>query len=351
MEDRVLMKGNEAVGEAAVRAGCDCYYGYPITPQNELTAYMAAHMPAHGRVFLQAESEIAAISMVFGSAAAGKRAMTSSSSPGISLKQEGISFLAGARLPAVIVNVQRAGPGLGDITPSQADYFQAVKGGGHGDYHMIVLAPDSVQEMYDLTFQAFTLADRYRTPVMVLTDGRLGQMTEQLVLGDAPPPAPPAKPWAVTGCYGREPNMIRSLFLQEGDLTALNQLLQSGYRDIAAKEVRYEARHLDDCDVLVVAYGTSARVAKGAVSACREQGLRVGLLRPQTLWPFPSAAIRQAAARVRAVLVVEMSAGQMLEDVQLAVLGACPVRLHGTLGGQVPTVSEVCATLRGMLGS
>ena len=264
MPDRVLMLGNDAVGEGAIRAGCDCYFGYPITPQNELTAYMAAQMPGHGRVFIQAESELAAVSMVYGAASAGKRAMTSSSSPGISLKQEGISFLAGAELPSVIVNVQRGGPGLGNIAPAQGDYFQAVKGGGHGDYHTIVLAPDSVQEMHDLTRLAFDLGDRYRNPVMILTDGRLGQMMEPVHLYGGPPPQIPEKPWALTGAKGRKPNCIRSLLLVDGELEAHNLRLQAKYRDIASREVRYEERETADCDVLIMAYGTCARIAKGS---------------------------------------------------------------------------------------
>jgi len=338
---RALLSGNEAVCEGALFAGCDGYYGYPITPQNEITAYMARQMPDRGRIFIQAESELAAISMVFGTAAAGKRAMTSSSSPGISLKQEGISYLAGAELPAVIVNIQRAGPGLGNITPSQADYFQATKGGGHGDYHQIVLAPDSVPEMYELTVLAFELADKYRTPVMVLADGRLGQMMEPLELRAGAAPAPPAKPWALTGAAGRAPNTIRSLYLVEGELEALNLKLQQKYERIRAREVRYEERATAACDVLLVAYGTSARVAKGVVAALRPRGVKVGLLRPITLWPFPYEAVAAAAGRARGVLVVEMSSGQMLEDVRLAVEGKTPVCGEGRMGGGVPTQSEI----------
>ena len=340
MPERVLMNGNTALGEAAIRAGCDCYFGYPITPQNELTSYMATHMPPHGRTFVQAESEIAAINMVYGASAAGRRAMTSSSSPGVSLKQEGISTLAGAELPAVIVNVQRGGPGLGNIAPAQADYFQAVKGGGHGDYHQIVLAPDSVQEMHDLTFTAFDLADRYRGPAMLLTDGRLGQMMEPFELR---PPVPPCgdKPWAVTGAAGRAPNMIRSLYLVVEELEQINLKLQAKYRQIESEEVMFEERMTDDCDVLLVAYGSSARVCKGALSDARAAGLKVGLLRPITLWPFPTTRIRELAARVKAVLVVEMSAGQLIEDVQLAVAGQTEVLLENRLGGFVPSQHDV----------
>lgn len=341
MTDRVLMTGNDAVGEGAIRAGCDCCYGYPITPQNELTAYMAKHMPEKGRVFIQAESELAAINMVFGTAAAGKRAMTTSSSPGISLKQEGISYLAGAELPAVIVNVQRGGPGLGNIAASQADYFQATKGGGHGDYHQIVLAPDSVQEMHDLTILAFELADKYRTPVMVLTDGRLGQMMEPIRLHENEPPPVPDKPWAVTGAMGRKPNIIRSLYLGEGELEQVNIRLQENYRKICKHEIRYEERMVDDCDVLLVAYGTSARIAKGALDTARSRELKAGLLRPISLWPFPYDRISEISERVKAVLVIEMSSGQMLEDVRLAVNGKLPVFFEGRMGGSVPTENDI----------
>lgn len=334
--NRVLVTGNDAVGEGAIRAGCDCYFGYPITPQNELTAYMACHMPEHGRVFVQAESETAAINMVFGTAVAGKRAMTSSSSPGISLKQEGISYIAGCRLPAVIVNIQRGGPGLGNIAPSQADYFQAVKGGGHGDYHMIVLAPHSVQEMHDLTILAFELADKYRTPVMILADGRLGQMMEPIVFHQGPPPPVPDKPWALTGAAGRESRHIKSLFLKDGDLEDLNKTLQSVYSIISESEVRCEETLTADCDVAVVAYGTCARIGSAAVSAARDMGIKAGLLRPITLWPFPGRRLRALAGRVKGVVVVEMSAGQMLEDVELAVSGKTRVVFEGRMGGGVP---------------
>lgn len=350
--DRHFMTGNDAIGEGAIRAGCDCYYGYPITPQNELTAYMAKHMPRLGRVFLQAESELAAINMVFGSAVAGKRAMTSSSSPGVSLKQEGISYIAGAELPAVIVNVQRGGPGLGNIAPSQADYFQATKGGGHGDYHQVVLAPWSVQEMHDLTFDAFGLADRYRTPVMVLADGRLGQMMEPLILHDpAEPVDDGAKPWALTGCAGREPRMIRSLYLEDGALEAVNLRLQQRYRTIRDREVRAAEQDADTCEILVVAYGTCARIAQGAMEAGRANGYRLGLLRPVTLWPFPAARLRELAAGKKAVLVVEMSSGQMLEDVQLAVAERVPVYFEGRMGGAVPNVSDVLKAVEGIEAS
>ena len=344
MSSRILMTGNDAVGKGAVDAGCDCYFGYPITPQNELTAYMSLHMPMNERVFIQAESEIAAINMVYGASAAGKRAMTSSSSPGISLKLEGISYIAGSELPAVIVNVQRAGPGLGDITPSQADYFQAVKGGGHGDYNLIVLAPNSVQEMYDLTCLGFDLADKYRAPVMILSDGRIGQMMEPIVI-EKHKPKLVDKPWALTGCKGRKPNIVRSLLLGEGVLEAHNAKLQAKYAEIKKNELLFEEYMTDDCDCLLVAYGTSARIARGAVDMAREDGKKVGLLRPITLWPFPSDAIRKLSQKVKKIITVELSAGQMIEDVQLATNGNCPVEFVGRTGGGIPSETSIIEKL------
>lgn len=341
MAERILMTGNDAIGEGAIRAGCDAYYGYPITPQNELTAYMATHMPRLNRVFIQAESEIAAVNMVFGTAVAGKRAMTSSSSPGISLKQEGISNLAAAQLPSVIVNVMRGGPGIGNIAPSQSDYFQAVKGGGHGDYRLPVLAPSSVQESHDLTIEAFALADKYRSPVMILTDGRIGQMMEPLRLHTRPIPAPPPKPWALTGAKGRKSIFVRSLMLNDGDLEKHNLKLQKKFKKITAAEIRFEETSVADCDLLLVAYGTSARVANSALEEARRTGLRVGLLRPITLWPFPSGRIALHSSRCRAVVCVEMSAGQMVEDVRLAVNGRTPVLFEGRMGGAVPETRDV----------
>ncbi|MBA4388329.1 MAG: 3-methyl-2-oxobutanoate dehydrogenase subunit VorB, partial [Verrucomicrobia bacterium] len=301
MQARVLMTGNEALAEGAIRAGCDAYFGYPITPQNEITAYMAKHMPAKGRVFIQAESEVAAINMVFGAAVAGKRGMTSSSSPGISLKQEGISYLAAAELPAVIVNVQRGGPGLGNISPGQADYFQATKGGGHGDYHQIVLAPESVQEMHDFVFRAFELADKYRTPVMILSDGRIGQMMEPLQLFEGAAPPVPPKPWAINGAKGRKPQFVRSLFLNDDELEERNFILQKKYAEIRKKEVTYQEHLTKGCDVLVVAYGTCARIARGAVNSLKDRKIRVGILRPITLWPFPYDRIAEIAAKTKGV--------------------------------------------------
>ena len=348
---RVLMMGNEAAAEAAIRAGCQCYFGYPITPQNELAAYMAKHMPERGRVFIQAESELAAINMVFGASVAGVRAMTSSSSPGISLKQEGISYLAGCQLPAVIINVQRGGPGLGSIDPSQGDYFQATKGGGHGDYHIIVLAPASVQEMHDMTLQAFRLADQYRIPVMILADGRVGQMMEPVRLHDAPPPPTPPKPWALTGAKGRPPQYIRSLFLEEGALEKHNRELQACYRQIAAAETKAEETETGDCEWLIAAWGTCARISKGVVRKARAQGIKAGLVRPITLWPFPHEHLAHLAHQVKALLVVEMNCGQMLEDVRLAVNGAAPVHFSGFPGGRVPTETDVLNALTALIAT
>jgi 2-oxoglutarate ferredoxin oxidoreductase subunit alpha len=344
MSSRILMTGNDAVGKGAVDAGCESYFGYPITPQNEITAYMSLHMPMNDRVFIQAESEIAAINMVYGASATGKRTMTSSSSPGISLKLEGISYIAASELPAVIVNVQRAGPGLGDITPSQADYFQAVKGGGHGDYNLIVLAPNSVQEMYDLTVLGFALADKYRAPVMILSDGRIGQMMEPITI-EKHTPKVVDKPWALTGCKGRKPNVIKSLLLGEGVLEAHNAKLQAKYAEIKKQEVLFDEYMTDDCDVLLVAYGTSARIARGAVDMARKDGRKVGLLRPITLWPYPSDAIAKYSKTVKKIITIELSAGQMVEDVRLAANGRCPVEFVGRTGGGIPSEKSILEQL------
>lgn len=343
------MCGNEAVGEAAVRAGCQCYFGYPITPQNELTAYMSRRMLEEGRVFIQSESELAAISMVFGASAIGARAMTSSSSPGISLKQEGISYLAGCELPAVIVNMMRGGPGLGNIGPAQSDYFQATRGGGHGDYRTPVLAGASVQELADLTYLAFDLADLYRSPVLILGDGILGQMMEPVSFS---PPAPvklPSKDWILDGARGRPPRSIKSLFLGPGALDAHNQKLQSKYRTIEEKEVRFEELGLEDARLILVAYGISARLSREVVKKMRGEGDKVGLLRPITLWPFPYRRIGELARADVVFLVVEMSYGQMVEDVRLAVEGRCPVEFYGRGGGEILTVEEIGEAARGYL--
>jgi 2-oxoglutarate ferredoxin oxidoreductase subunit alpha len=337
---RVLMTGNEAIAEAAIRCGCGLYAGYPITPQNELTAYMAKNMPENNRVFIQAESELAAINMVFGASAAGVRAMTSSSSPGISLKQEGISYLAGCELPAVIVNIMRGGPGLGNISPSQSDYFQATKGGGHGDYRSIVLAPSSVQEAYRLMFDAFDLADKYRNPVMILGDGMLGQMMEPLSLKPGKIVHYP-KPWALTGCAGREPNIIRSLLLKDGALEALNLKLQKKYAAAQVKEQRWEEQFKNDAKIIIVAYGGMARIAKSVVRELRQKNKKVGLIRPISLWPFPVKAFAGAGRAKLKYLVLEMSYGQMVEDVRLAVNCAAPVEFLGRAGGGILTEEEI----------
>jgi 2-oxoglutarate ferredoxin oxidoreductase subunit alpha len=343
---RELMTGNEAAAEGAIQAGCRYYYGYPITPQNEIPAYMSRRMREVGGIFIQAESELAAISMVHGSAAAGARAMTSSSSPGISLKQEGLSYLAGSELPAVIINVQRAGPGLGDIRPAQSDYFQATRGGGHGDYRVIVLAPASVQEMFDFTAEAFDLADKWRLPVMVLADGQIGQMMEPMEVRERPKADLPPKDWALTGAAaGRSKRLIKSFFPVVGDLTEFNEHLRRKHAEIEAAEVRCEGVQLNDADVVIVAYGTMARIAKAVVRDERRRGARVGLLRPITLWPFPSAPLAALAERGARFLVVEMSLGQMVEDVRLAVNGRRPVAFFGLAGGAVPTSSQIAQAL------
>jgi len=343
------MCGNEACGEGAILAGCKFYAGYPITPQNELTSYAAKRMNETGGVFIQAESELAAINMVFGASAAGVRAMTSSSSPGMSLKQEGISYMAGCELPCVIVNMQRGGPGLGNIAPAQGDYFQAVKGGGHGDYKIIVLAPSSVQELLEYTFLAFDLADKYRNPACILGDGLLGQMMEPIEIPSNLVPEIPEKPWALTGCKGRKPNVIRSLILAEGALEEHNKHLQAKYGQIKAAEVRVETLGVKDCDIVLVAYGSIARIAKAAMELARAEGLKVGFVRPITLWPFPETSIAEIAGRAKKFLVVEMSAGQMVEDVRLAVNGRAEVAFYGRMGGGIPTEEEVFEQIRKLI--
>jgi len=343
---RTLMCGNEALAEAAIIAGCDAYFGYPITPQNEITAYMSRRMAEEGRVFVQSESELAAINMVFGAAATGKRSMTSSSSPGVSLMQEGMSFLAGAELPAVVVNVMRGGPGLGNIAPSQGDYYQATRGGGHGDYRHIVLGPSSVQELADCMPLAFDLADQYRITVMVLADGVLGQMMEPVTLEPKPRRPLPAKEWALTGMKDREQNIVRSLWLGEGALEELNNNLEAKYQQIRDNEILCEEYRVDNAEIIIVAYGIAARISRAAVDRARDEGIPVGLIRPITLWPFPSAQISAAAETFRMFLTVEMSSGQMIDDVKLAVEGRCPVLLHGRPGGGVPTVDEILDKIR-----
>ena len=348
MTERVLMKGNEAIAEAAIAAGCDAYFGYPITPQAEILEWMARRMPELGRVFIQAESELGAINMALGAAATGARVLVSSSGPGISLMAEAMSYMAGSELPMVLINVMRGGPGLGSIQPSQSDYFQATRGHGHGDYRVPVLAPSSIAEAIELVPVAFEIAERYRTPVMYLTDGSLGQAMEPVV--------PRFRSlehrtfvWALTGAADRAPRVVRSLHLQADDLEAHDLVLQAKYRDIERHEVRWAGDRLDDAELVIVAYGTAARVATTAMTRARAAGLRVGLFRPISLWPFPSAALRDLAPRLRAILVVEMSAGQMVEDVRLAVEGRTAVHFHGRMGGVVPMPGEIVRAVESVL--
>ena len=347
MSEKVLMKGNEAIAEAAIRAGCRHYFGYPITPQTEIAAYMAKKMPKIGGTFLQAESEIAAINMVYGVSSAGLRVMTSSSSPGVSLKGEGLSYLAGADLPALIVNVQRGGPGLGGIQPSQSDYFQATRGGGHGDYHMIVLAPASVQEMAELTVKGFELADAYRMTSMILADGTMGQMMEPVALDDLPVSPMPEKPWATTGTGMKRPhNIVNSLFLQPEELEKFNFERYERYAKIEANEARCEEYLMDDADICIAAFGIAARVSKNAIDEARKEGIKVGLIRPITLWPFPKAAFRKAADHVKQIISVELSMGQMIEDVRLASECRVPVSLCNRAGGMIPSPDQVLEAIR-----
>ena len=335
------MKGNEAIAEAAIIAGCRHYFGYPITPQTEVAAYMAKRMPKIGGVFLQAESEIAAINMVYGVAATGLRVMTSSSSPGISLKGEGLSYLAGADLPALVVNVQRGGPGLGGIQPAQSDYFQATKGTAHGDFHMLVLAPSSVQEMAELTVKGFELADKYRMTSMLLADGTMGQMMEPVSLDFDIKPAP-EKPWAVTGTkMQRKHNIINSLYLKPDQLEKTNFERYERYKVIKETEVMYEEYLMDDAEICIGAFGIAARVAKNAIDEARKQGIKVGLIRPITLWPFPEKQFAKAAEKCKAFISVELSMGQMIEDIRLAVAGKAPVSLCNRSGGMIPSPEQV----------
>ena len=348
-----LMKGNEAIAEAAIRAGCDAYFGYPITPQSEIMEYLAAEEPLKrtGMVLLQVESEIAAINMVFGAAATGKKVMTSSSGPGISLKQEGLSYIAGAELPCLVVNVMRGGPGLGTIQPSQADYFQATKGGGHGDYRLIVLAPASVQEMSDFVPLAFELAFKYRNPVMILSDGVIGQMMEKVELFDQKPRNTKFdQSWVTTGkTSDRERNIITSLDLDPARMERHNQHLQAKYQKIRENEVRYEEIECADAEYLMIAFGSSSRICQKTVKLAREEGIKAGLLRPITLFPFPEKIINQMAARVKGMLTVELNSGQMLEDVKLAVNGQKKVDFYGRMGGMIPTPDEVLKELKNKL--
>jgi 2-oxoglutarate ferredoxin oxidoreductase subunit alpha len=337
--NKVFISGNHACAEAAIRAGCKCYFGYPITPQNELGEYMADHLRKAGGVFIQSESETAAINMVIGASCTGARAMTSSSSPGISLKQEGISFLAGFELPAVIVNVMRGGPGLGNIAPAQGDYFQATRGGGHGDYRTPVYAPASVQEIADLTFNAFNVADKYRTPVMMLSDGMMGQMKEPVVFPE-PVAKLPEKEWALKGRGDGPSRYMASLVLDVMEMERHNWKLVRKFNEIEMNEIRYEEYMVDDAEIIVIAYGTTARIAKGAIKRVRKDGVRAGMIRPITLWPFPKKVLNDLASRVKQFVVFEMSTGQMLEDVQIALAGKADIIFHGRPGGVVPTPIE-----------
>lgn len=354
MEEIRLMKGNEAIAHAAIRYGCDGYFGYPITPQSEVLETLEAEMPweTTGMVVLQAESEVAAINMVYGGASTGKAVMTSSSSPGVSLKQEGISFIAAASLPALILNVMRGGPGLGTIQPSQADYFQAVKGGGHGDYHLIVLAPSSVQEMADFVGLGFDLAFKYRNPAMILADGLVGQMMEKVVLPEQRPRRTDEEirkqcPWAATGRIGgRKRNVITSLELESSKMEIINEQLQAKYRDIEANETRWEEIATEDADYLIISFGSVARISTKARELAESEGLKVGIIRPITLWPFPSEAICKAAEGKKGILVVEINAGQMIEDVRLAVHDSLPVKHFGRMGGIIPSPSEIVEALK-----
>ncbi len=339
---KVLMDGNSAIGEAAIRAGCQCYFGYPITPQNELTEYMATNLSRRkGCSFVQAESEIAAINMVYGASLVGARTMTSSSSPGISLKQEGISYLAACELPSVIVNMQRGGPGLGSIAAAQSDYFQATRGGGHGDYRTIVLAPSSVQELADLTIRAFDLSDKYKVPVIVLGDGVLGQMKEPVEFTREAPTVPPIRENSLRGAKGRPSKIVKTFTSNPSELEEINWSLFRRYNLIKKQETSFETFMTDDAKLIVVAFGIAARIAKGAIRNLRSEGLKVGLMRPITLWPFPDEKIRELAKDVNQFLVFEMNMGQMLEDVQLALEGRGEIGFYGRPGGVIPTPSEV----------
>ena len=341
MGDRVLMKGNEAIAQAAISAGCRHFFGYPITPQTEVAAYMSKMMPKVGGVYLQGESEVASINMVLGAAAAGVRVMTSTSSPGISLMSEGISYIAGSDVPCVIVNVQRGGPGLGGIQPSQSDYFQATRSTGHGDFHLIVFAPSTIQETVDLVAKAFDIGDKYRMPVMILSDGMLGQMMEPVVLPEETNTAQ-EKPWAACGHGGKRPhNVINSLYIDPATLESLVRERFEKYKVIQQTEQMAEEYLVDDADIVVVAYGASSRVSRSAVDMARKQGIKAGLIRPITLWPYPVDAIKKAAKTAKQFLSVEMSMGQMVDDVRLAVVGKVPVDFYGRTGGIIPTPKEV----------
>ncbi len=339
-EERVLIRGCVALAQGAIQAGCRFYFGYPITPQNDIPEYLSEHLPRAGGVFIQAESELASINMLMGAAAAGERAMTSSSGPGISLMQEGISYMAGSELPGVIVNVTRSGPGLGGIAPTQGDYKQATHGGGHGDYRMIVLAPNSVQEMHDLTMEAFNLADAYRNPAMILTDAILGQMKEPMLIENRLSKAPP-KPWAVTGAKGRSPQLVKSLYLKEGEMFEHNWKMYEKYQELAKNEVRAEVDLPEKADLVLVSFGSCSRVVQTAVKKARQRGVNVGMVRPITLFPFPMETIRNAVKQTGRALVVEMNTGQMVDDVRLAAAKEGEIYFKGYPGGAIPTPGEI----------
>ena len=348
---KILMKGNEAIGAAAIKAGCKYFFGYPITPQNEVPEYMARELPKIGGVFVQAESEVAAINMVYGAAGSGVRVMTSSSSPGIALKQEGISYIAGAELPAVIVNIVRGGPGLGSIQPAQSDYNQSTRGGGDGDYKLLVYAPANVQEMVDLLQDAFDKADYYRNPVMVLGDGMIGQMMEPVEFTEREAVKLPAKDWAATGTQGkRKPNVINSLFLQAEDLEKHNINLQVKYKEMLENEQRYEVYNMENAEIICVAYGTTARIVKNAIQTLKEEGINIGLIRPITLWPFPEKAFVELPATAKSFLSVEMSMGQMIDDIKIVSNGRLPVAFYGRSGGMIPSPEGIIGKIKEMLG-
>jgi 2-oxoglutarate ferredoxin oxidoreductase subunit alpha len=343
---KVLMKGNEAIAEAAIRAGCEAYFGYPITPQTEVLEYMSRRMPELGRVFVQAESELGAINMVYGAACTGARVMTTTSSPGYSLMQEGISYITLSFVPCVIVNIMRGGPGLGNIQPAQGDYFQMTKGGGHGDYHLLVLAPSTVQETVDLIVEAFDLADKYRQPVTVIADGWIGQIMEPVDFPEMKAPVRAQHPWALTGAQGRKKNIITSLYLDPLELERENLKLQKIIQEIEEHEVRYAEYMMDDADIVVVAYGTSGRIAKTAVQQARAGGIRVGLFRPITMFPFPYERLDQITQTAKQFLVVELSAGQMIEDVRLGTRQRVPISFYGKMGGLVPLPEDILDQIR-----
>lgn len=349
---KILMKGNEAIGAAAIKAGCHYFFGYPITPQNEIPEFMARELPKVNGCFLQAESEVSAINMVYGAAGCGVRVMTSSSSPGMALKQEGISYIAGAELPCVIVNIVRGGPGLGGIQPAQSDYYQATRGGGNGDYRHIVYAPASLQETVDLVMEAFDVADIYRMPVMVVGDGMIGQMMEPVEFKEPKKRELPEKDWATNGTKGeREPNIINSLFIDPQELEDhVNNRLEAKHKIIEEKEVRYEDYNVEDADVVCVAYGTTSRIVKNAIVACEAEGLKVGLIRPITLWPFPHKAFDKITDKTKGILTVEMSTGQMIDDVKIAIAGRKPVHFYGRTGGMIPNPNDIANEIKKIAG-